>query len=94
MYQACFLSLPGVSKDQQVHVINCIMGDGTNWDTGRANDATLRVRDEALSHLSLYIYQLFKLNYIKVRILGQKMNIQFPVHERKWNGTRFNQLSA
>ena len=72
MYQACFLSLPGISTDQQVEVIHCIMGKGTNWDTGRSNDATLRVREEPVSQLSLYIYQLFKLNFIKVRIVGKK----------------------
>ena len=45
MFQACFLSLPGISKDIQVDVMNCIMGDGTPFDSGRVNDATLRVRD-------------------------------------------------
>ena len=43
MFQACFLSLPGISKDQQVDVINCIMGDKTPYDSSRSNDATLRV---------------------------------------------------
>ena len=44
MFQACFLNLPGVSDEQQIEVVNCIMGRGKAYDAGQANDATLRVR--------------------------------------------------
>ena len=44
MFQACFLNLPDVSDEQQIEVVNCIMGRGKAYDAGQANDATLRVR--------------------------------------------------
>ena len=43
MFQACFLSIPGVSRDDQIEVVNCINGNGAAYDAGRANDAALRV---------------------------------------------------
>ena len=43
MWQACFLNLPGFSKDQQIDVVSCINGDGHAFDSGAVNDATLRV---------------------------------------------------
>ena len=60
MFQACFLSLPGLSKDHQVDVVNCIMGDGTPYDSGRANDATLKVRELVFSRfLVLYLIIIY-----------------------------------
>ena len=44
MYQACFLSLPGITQDQQLDVVNCINGHGKAYDAQRVNDATLTVR--------------------------------------------------
>ena len=43
MWQACFLSLPGFTRDEQLDVVHCINGGGHAWDSGAVNDQTLRV---------------------------------------------------
>ena len=37
MYQACFLTVDGITRSQQMNVVNCIMSDE------KPNDATLVV---------------------------------------------------
>jgi len=46
MWQACFLSIPGFTRDQQIDVVSCINGDGHAFDSGAVNDATLRCMNE------------------------------------------------
>jgi len=46
MWQACFLNIPEFTRDQQIDVVSCIMGDGHSYDSGAANDATLRCMNE------------------------------------------------
>ena len=43
MWQACFLSLPWFTRDEQLDVVHCINGGGHAWDSGAVNDQTLRV---------------------------------------------------
>lgn len=46
MWQACFLSLPGFTRDEQLDVVHCINGGGHAWDSGAVNDQTLRCMNE------------------------------------------------
>ena len=70
MWQACFLSIPGFTRDQQIDVVSCINGNGHAYDSGAVNDATLRV-----CSLNSYLLTNISGNHLKTTKICFETNI-------------------